>query len=106
MRAIEAFAKSAGFTIVGEYYDKAVSGADRVDQRPGFREMLQRLASNGAKTIVVESPIALRVISPCSCRTRHAWNWDRHHPASAPDFFTEDTPQRFSCASTWGHRSI
>ena len=26
--AIEAFAKRAGFTIVGEYYDKAVSGAD------------------------------------------------------------------------------
>jgi DNA invertase Pin-like site-specific DNA recombinase len=26
--AIEAFAKRAGFAIVGEYYDKAVSGAD------------------------------------------------------------------------------
>ena len=34
--AIEAFAKSAGFKIVGEYYDKAVSGADRIDERPGF----------------------------------------------------------------------
>jgi DNA invertase Pin-like site-specific DNA recombinase len=34
--AIEAFAKSAGCAIVGEYYDKAVSGADRIDQRPGF----------------------------------------------------------------------
>jgi hypothetical protein len=54
--AIEAYAKSAGFTIVGEYYDKAVSGADRIDQRRGFAEMLQRLASNGAKTIIVESP--------------------------------------------------
>ena len=54
--AIEAFAKSAGFTLVAEYYDKAVSGADRIDQRPGFREMLQRLATNGAKTIIVESP--------------------------------------------------
>ena len=29
--AIQAFAKSAGFTIVGEYYDRAVSGADRID---------------------------------------------------------------------------
>src|SRR4029077_18531397 len=54
--AIEAFARRAGFTIVGEYYDNAVSGADRIDHRPGFREMLQRLASNGAKTIIVESP--------------------------------------------------
>jgi DNA invertase Pin-like site-specific DNA recombinase len=54
--AIEAFAKRAGFAIVDEYYDKAVSGADRIDQRRGFAEMLQRLAANGAKTIIVESP--------------------------------------------------
>ena len=54
--AIEAYAKRAGFTLVAEYYDKAVSGADRIDDRPGFREMLQHLASNGAKTIIVESP--------------------------------------------------
>jgi len=54
--AIEAFAKQAGFTIVGEYYDAAVSGADPVDQRPGFAEMLQSLAANCAKTIIVESP--------------------------------------------------
>ena len=54
--AIEAFAKRAGFSIMGEYYDKAVSGADRIDHRPGFRQMLQHLAANGAKTIIVESP--------------------------------------------------
>jgi DNA invertase Pin-like site-specific DNA recombinase len=34
--AIEAFAKRAGFSIVAEYYDKAVSGADRIDQRRGL----------------------------------------------------------------------
>ena len=44
------------FTIVGKYYDAAVSGADPVDQRPGFAEMLLQLAGNGAKTIIVESP--------------------------------------------------
>jgi DNA invertase Pin-like site-specific DNA recombinase len=54
--AIEVYAQLAGFTIIDEYYDKAVSGADRIDERPGFREVLQRLASNGAKTIIVESP--------------------------------------------------
>ena len=52
--AIEAFAKRAGFTIVAEYYDAAVSGADAVDKRTGFAEMLQHLAANGAKTIIVE----------------------------------------------------
>jgi DNA invertase Pin-like site-specific DNA recombinase len=64
--AIEAYAQRAGFTIVDEYYDKAVSGADRVDARPGFREMLQRLATNGAKTIIVERLIGSRVTSRCS----------------------------------------
>jgi hypothetical protein len=49
--AFGAFANRAAFTIVGEYYDRAVSGADRIDHRPGFRETLQRLAANGAKTI-------------------------------------------------------
>ena len=53
---IEAFAKRAGYAVADEYYDRAVSGPDRIDQRPGFREMLQRLASNGAKMIIVESP--------------------------------------------------
>jgi DNA invertase Pin-like site-specific DNA recombinase len=54
--AIEAFAERGGFTIMGEYCDAAVSGADPIDQRPGFVEMLQCLASNGARTIIVESP--------------------------------------------------
>ena len=60
------FAKQAGFTIVDEYYDAAVSGADPVDQRPGFGEMLRRLAANGAKTIIVSRPIGSPVTSPCS----------------------------------------
>ena len=33
-------------------YDVAVSGADPVTERPGFTEMLDRLMSNGARTIV------------------------------------------------------
>jgi DNA invertase Pin-like site-specific DNA recombinase len=92
--AIEAFAKRAGFTIVAEYYDKAVSGADRVDQRPGFSEMLQRLASNGAKTIIVESPdrfardLAVQLAGHDMLRELGI----AIIPASAPDFFTEDTP--------------
>jgi DNA invertase Pin-like site-specific DNA recombinase len=54
--AIHALAKRAGFIILDEYYDKAVSGADPIDERPGFRKMLRKLPSNGAKTIIVESP--------------------------------------------------
>jgi len=54
--AIEAYAKSAGFDIVAEFYDQAVSGADPITDRPGFAEMLTALLANGARTILVESP--------------------------------------------------
>ena len=92
--AIEAFAKRAGFTIVEEYYDAAVSGADRVDQRPGFAEMLQRLATNGAKTIIVESPdrFARDLAVQLAGHDMLKGLGIAIIPASAPDFFTEDTP--------------
>src|SRR5215475_13699372 len=92
--AIEAFAKRAGFTLVGEYYDAAVSGADPVDLRPGFAEMLQHLAANGAKTIIVESPdrfardLAVQLAGHDMLKALGI----SIIPASAPDFFTEDTP--------------
>src|SRR4029078_10940658 len=92
--AIEAYAKRAGFTLVAEYYDNAVSGADRIDDRPGFREMLQRLASDGAKTIIVESPdrfardLAVQLAGHDMLKELGI----AIIPASAPDFFTEDTP--------------
>ncbi|CAN7468813.1 recombinase family protein [Mesorhizobium sp. LjNodule214] len=53
--AIEAFARSAGFEVVETYYDAAVSGADPVTARPGFSAMLERLLSNGVRTILVET---------------------------------------------------
>jgi DNA invertase Pin-like site-specific DNA recombinase len=92
--AIEAFAKRAGFIIVAEYYDAAVSGADPVSRRPGFVEMLQRLASNGAKTIIVESPdrfardLAVQLAGHDMLKDLGI----AIIPASAPDFFIEDTP--------------
>ena len=54
--AIEAYAKAAGYEIADTFYDTAVSGADPVSERSGFAEMLERLMSNGARTIIVESP--------------------------------------------------
>jgi DNA invertase Pin-like site-specific DNA recombinase len=54
--AIEAYAKTAGYELVEEFYDAAVSGADPVSERSGFADMLEHLMSNGAKTIIVESP--------------------------------------------------
>src|SRR5262249_1120980 len=54
--AIAAFAKANGYVIVGEFYDQAVSGADPIAERPGFKAMLDRIAGNGVRCIIVESP--------------------------------------------------
>src|SRR6516162_3494926 len=53
--AIEAFAKSHGYSIVEEFYDAAVSGADPIEARPGFTALLARIAGNGVRTIIVET---------------------------------------------------
>ena len=54
--SIEAFAAARGFALVDWFYDAAVSGADPVHERPGFTAMLDRIASNGVRCIIVESP--------------------------------------------------
>jgi DNA invertase Pin-like site-specific DNA recombinase len=53
--AVRSYAARNDIEIVGEYYDAAVSGADPVTQREGFSLMLQRIASNGVRTILVET---------------------------------------------------
>ena len=53
--AIQSFAVRAGIQIVDWFYDAAGFGADPIDTRPGFRSALERVASNGVRTIVVET---------------------------------------------------
>lgn len=53
--AIETFASRAGYTVVEWFYDAAVSGADPIEARPGFASMLERIASNGIRSIIVET---------------------------------------------------
>jgi len=92
--AIEAFARGAGFIMVDEFYDAAVSGADPIDKRPGFVEMLQRLATNGAKTIIVESPdrFARDLTVQLTGHDKLKGLGIEIIPATAPDYFIEDTP--------------
>src|SRR6516225_3147987 len=52
--AIEAFAKRAGLEITEEFYDQDVSGTDPIESRPGFSALLDRIESNGVRTVVVE----------------------------------------------------
>lgn len=53
--AIQAFAKRAGYVIEGEFYDAAMLDADPIEARPGFAAMLQAVAGNGVRTIIVET---------------------------------------------------
>jgi DNA invertase Pin-like site-specific DNA recombinase len=53
--AIHSYASRAGYQVVEEFYDAAVSGADPVNERQGFGDMLKRIAGNGVRTIIVET---------------------------------------------------
>jgi DNA invertase Pin-like site-specific DNA recombinase len=93
-KAIEAYARSAGYAVVEWFYDKAVRGADAVTERPGFAAMLDRIAGNGVRTIIVESPdrfardLAVQLAGHDHLKRLGV----TLIPATAPDFFTEDTP--------------
>lgn len=92
--AIESYAKSAGYVMVDWFYDAAVRGSDVITERAGFAAMLQRIAGNGVRTIIVESPdrfardLAVQLAGHDYLRTLGV----TLIPASAPDFFIEDTP--------------
>ena len=49
-QAIAGFAKRAGFDLVGEFYDAAVSGRSG----PGFKALLERVVGNGVRVVIVE----------------------------------------------------
>jgi DNA invertase Pin-like site-specific DNA recombinase len=91
---IEGFARRAGYELVAEFYDPAVSGGDPIDTRPGFKAMLDRIAGNGVRCIIVESPD--RFARDLTVQlTGHDFLKSLGVsliPATAPDFFTEDTP--------------
>ena len=94
LAAIHAHAKAAGFEVVETFYDAAVSGADRVDDRPGFAKMLERLLSNGARSILVESPdrFARDLMVQLAGHDMLKAKGITLIAASAPTFFVEDTP--------------
>jgi DNA invertase Pin-like site-specific DNA recombinase len=92
--AVERFAKSAGYTIIDEFYDAAVSGADPIDERKGFSEALRRIASNGVRTIIVEtaSRFARDLIVAETGFRRLCEAGISLIAADAPNSFLDDTP--------------
>jgi DNA invertase Pin-like site-specific DNA recombinase len=92
--AVHACASSRGLSIVEEFKDDAVSGADSVDSRPGFSDMIAYMLGNGARTIIVEnaSRFARDLIVQ---ETGYQMLKDRGIEliaADAPDSFLSDTP--------------
>jgi DNA invertase Pin-like site-specific DNA recombinase len=91
---IESFARSHGYEIVDWFYDQAVSGAEPIDRRPGFKAMLDRIASNGVRVILIESPdrfardLAVQLAGHDFLRSLGV----DLIPTTAPDHFLEDTP--------------
>jgi DNA invertase Pin-like site-specific DNA recombinase len=93
-KAIQAYANKAGYTIVVWFDDSAVTGADTIDNRPGFMAALEKIAGNGARTIIVET--ANRFARDLIVQET---GWKRLHAdgialiaADAPDQFVDDTP--------------
>jgi len=52
--AVESFATREGYRIEDTFYDAAVSGADAIEDRPGFVALLDRIEANGVRTVIVE----------------------------------------------------
>lgn len=92
--AITAYAKAAGYEIVDWFYDAAVKGTDAVTARPGFSAMLDRIAGNGVRTIIVESPdrFARDLIVQLTGHDHLKSLGVDLVPASAPDHFKQETP--------------
>ena len=92
--AIAAFAKAAGYEVVDSYYDEAVSGADHVTARPGFAAMMERIAGNGVRTIIVETAnrFARDLIVQETGYAMLKGNGVELIAADKPDAFLDDTP--------------
>ena len=92
--AVHACAAAQGLEIVAEFYDAAVSGADAVDTRPGFRDMLARMLSNCARVVVVENATRFArdlIVQETGYQALKAQDIELI-AADSPDSFVSDTP--------------
>lgn len=93
--AIQTYAERNGITIVSEFYDAGVSGADHVMDRPGFCEMFERCNEfHLADIILVEN--ASRFSRDLIVQITGHDKLKKHGlslvPVDAPDYFKEETP--------------
>jgi DNA invertase Pin-like site-specific DNA recombinase len=92
--AVGAYAKAARVEVVREFYDAAVSGADPIDQRPGFVALLEHCREHGVAMVLVENAsrfardLAVQLAGHALLRQRGI----ELVPVDAPTYFTDPTP--------------
>lgn len=94
--AIEAYARRAGYEIVAPaYYDAAVSGADSIEGRSGFAQLLERLRERpDIRVILVESANRFArdlIVQETGYRMLRERGIELI-PVDAPQHFAEETP--------------
>lgn len=94
--AIEGYAKRAGYVIrEPAYYDAAVSGADPIDVRPGFRALLSYLADTPEVRVILVETASRFARDLVVQETGYRLLKDRGIEliaVDAPDGFLDDTP--------------
>src|SRR5262245_2953882 len=92
--AVVGYARAVGLVVTSEYYDAAVSGADPIDRRPGFIQLLDHCRDNGIGLILVEN--ASRFARDLAVQLAgHQLLRDRGIelvPVDAPTYFTDPSP--------------
>jgi DNA invertase Pin-like site-specific DNA recombinase len=93
--AVEAYAKGRyALPLEAVFYDAAVSGADPIDTRPGFSDLLEYCKVHGVGIVLVEN--ASRFARDLAVQlTGHALLRDRGIelvPVDAPTYFTDPSP--------------
>ncbi|TGP59547.1 recombinase family protein [Mesorhizobium sp. M2D.F.Ca.ET.225.01.1.1] len=93
-QAIGEYARGHGIEVVREFHDAAVSGADPIDTRPGFQALLEYLAGNGARVILIENASRFArdlAVQLAGHKLLQRLGYELI-PVDAPNHFTDDTP--------------
>ena len=92
--AVTVYAKTAGIEVVAEFYDAAISGADPIDARPGFVQLLDHCQEHGIGIVLVENAgrfardLAVQLTGHGLLRKRGI----ELVPVDAPSYFTDPSP--------------
>lgn len=92
--AVRTYARNHNLRIVREFDDPAVSGADPIQDRPGFSKLLSYITGNGARIVLVENAsrfardLAVQIAGHDLLKDRGI----QLIPVDAPDHFIDETP--------------